>query len=209
MADWIWLVVALGIGLPLLVGAAALDRRRRRRTQGPPAEEAGSPGMPRYLTQEDIDALPSPAGPADVRDRNGRAFGFGYAHPDFCTHGRSAQWDNATVLVVDDELSSLRLLIEPLRWATPEAPLVVVASAIAPEVTQALAANRRALRLPVLACIASPEDLREVARWCGATSLFSSDLAAGYLPASARGAARRWISDPYRSWVEPAPPHVE
>lgn len=207
MADWIWLMVALGIGLPLLAGATVWDVRRRRRTQGP--LRADDPDKPRYLTQEDVDALPSPAGPSDVRPRHGRAFDFGVAHPDFRTHGELAHWDNATVLVLDGELSAMRLLIGTLGKATPDTPLVVVASAIAPEVAETLAANRRAFHLAVLVCIASQEDLRDVARWCGAEPLLGSDLAAGYVPASALGTARRWTSESRRSWVEPAFPHSD
>lgn len=210
MADWIWMAMALGIGLPLLVGATLLDVRRRRRTQGPASiPRTGDSATQQYLTQDDVDALPSPAGPSNARPRRGGAFDFGFAHPDFRTHGQVAQWDNATVLAVDGEIHAMRLLTGLLGRATPDAPLVVIASAIAPDVVDTLAANRRALHLAVLVCIAPRKDLRDVARWCGAEPLLSSDLAAGYVPASALGAARRWTSEPRRSWIEPAFPRSE
>ena len=204
MADEIWLFVALGIGFPLLLGATVLDVRRRRRELGPPLR-TGDPLAPAYLTQEDVDALPSPAGPADSSPPHGTLFGFGFAHPDFRTHGRSARWDDATVLVVDGDLHDMRLLTGPWGRLPQGAPLVVVASSMAPVVVETLAANRRVLHMAVLACLASPEDLAAVARWCGAEPLSGSDLAAGYLPQEALGTAQHWVSEAECSWVEPGP----
>lgn len=210
MADWVWLLIALGVGVPLLAGAVVLDLRRRRRTEGP-RPQGSTPGTmtPAYLTQGEVDDLPLPQAAADPWPRQGRRFGFGYAHPDFRTHGDAAQRDNAVVLVVGGDIHDMRQLIAPLSRATEASPLIVVAPSYSPEALATLAANRRALHTPVVACTAGHDQLEELATWCGARALASSDLSAGYVPAEALGRARRWISDARNSWVEPSFPHAD
>lgn len=209
MADWVWLLIALGIGIPLLAGAVVVDLRRRRRTEGPSQSAAPGDFSPAFLTQEDIDHLPEPKASADPWPKQGRRFEFGYAHPDFRTHGAAAQWENAVVLVVDGPVLDMRQLVGPLGRATIDAPLALVAPSYSPDVLATLSANRRALNMPVLACTASETDVAELATWCGAEILSPSDLSAGYVPAAALGRARRWISEARGSWVEPAFPHED
>lgn len=210
MADWIWLIVALAVGLPLLLTVTLVDLRRRRKTEGPrvAVSDENTP-VPGYLTQEDIDSYPDPAGASDLWPRQGRHFAFGFAHPDFRTHGPVAQWQNATVLVVEDPLHDMRQVTGPLSSADQDHPLVIVAPSIEPDLLATLAANRRALHAPILACEANQEAISDLSHWCGAAPLRGSDLAAGYVPPAALGKARRWISEPRGSWIEPAFAHSD
>lgn len=97
----------------------------------------------------------------------------------------------------------MRQLLAPLSTATAETPLVVVAAGLADEVVTTLAANRRAVGLPVVAAVAGPKDRRRLAELTGAEQLTPEDLRAGYVPSQALGHAARWTSTSRASWVDP------
>lgn len=210
MPSWLWFVIVVAVGLVLLAGAVLLDRRASRRATG-----AGEPAplrdhpvvdslVPAYVTQDEVDALPAPgAGQPRRLPQQGEGFGFGHAHRDFATNPDGASWDAPTLLVVDGVVTAMRELLVPLQLATHEAPLVIVAEGFHPDVVATLAANRRALGLPVVAAAAPVRERRRLAELTGASPLSVPDLQAGYVPAAALGAARHWSSTSSRSWVEP------
>lgn len=210
MPAWGWFLVAVAVGSALLAVAIAVDVRARRSASGAgqPAPrrgiEAVDAQVPHYVTQDDIDALPNPG-----RDRPrepghpGEGFSFGHEHGDFGTNPSGATLSNPRILVVDGVISSMRELLGPLSAATEALPLVVVAEGFHPEVITTLAANRRALTLPVVAAAAGGRDRTRLAELTGAAALSPADLRAGYVPSSALGSARRWTSTPARAWVQP------
>lgn len=210
MPSWLWFVIVVAVGLILLAGAVLLDRRASRRLTG-----AGEPAplrdhaivdsyVPHYVTQDEVDTMPAP-GHREARDlpKAGEGFGFGHAHPDFATNPDGASWDRPTLLVVDGAVTAMRELLNPLQRATAEAPLVVVADDFHPEVLTTLAANRRALGLPVVAAKAPARERRRLAELTGGLPLEPADLQAGYVPDSALGKAAHWSSTSSRSWVQP------
>lgn len=211
MPAWSWFVIALVIGAALLAVAVLADRRARRRVTGAgePAPRRGldevDRHVPRYVTQDEIDSLPSPASGqgAGPLPHAGEGFAFGHAHPDFATDREGARYQDPRILIVDGEVSAMRELMTPLAEATPERPLVVVAAGIHPEVLTTLAANRRALRLPVVAAVAGARDRVRLAELLGVDQVPASDLRAGYLPPGSYGLALEWTSTLKRAWVEP------
>lgn len=211
MPAWSWFAIALTVGVGLLALAATADRRssRRRAGVGAPAPRRDLPDVdrhvPRYVTQHEIDALPRPYDPdTGLGPRTGEGFRFGHAHADFATAPAGADLRDPLILVVDGAVTSMRELLAPLGAATAEHPLVVVAASLHPEVLQTLAANRRALRLPVLAAVADARDRRRLAELTGGEELTEADLRAGYLPEAAFGRAERWTSTATRTWVTTA-----
>lgn len=164
MDFWGWFLLAVAVGGGLLAVAVLADRHARRRTsgEGEPAPERGIAAVdaqvPAYITQDEVDALPAPGRgvPGDLPHK-GEGFGFGHAHPDFATRASGADWARPRILVVDGEVDTMRQLLAPLSAATADAPLIVVAAGFAPEVLTTLAANRRAVGLPVVAAVAGPE----------------------------------------------------
>lgn len=208
MPAWTWFIAALVLGGLLLTVALLADRRARRRVTGAdePAPLRDIPDVdrhvPRYVTQDQIDALPAPYAdnPGPI-PHEGEGFGFGHAHPDFATSKAGAELRDAWVLVVDGEVTAVRELFGPLALATAGRPLVVVAAGLHPDVVTTLAANRRALRLPIVAAVAEPRDRRRLAELVGAEPLSEADLQAGYVPETAYGVAAVWTSTPTRAWV--------
>ena len=211
MSPLAWFVVVVCVGVVLLAAAVLLDRHQRRAAtgQGEPAPRRGVESVdrivPRYVTQDEVDAMASPASdPADGLPHRGEGFGFGHAHPDFATGSGGAALTGPRVLVVDGGVMSMRELLAPLASATAESPLVLVAAHIADEVLVTLAANRRALRMPVVAAVAETRDRRRLAELTGATPVAEDDLRSGYLPAEVYGTAAAWSSTRTRAWVQPA-----
>ncbi len=210
MPAWTWFLIAVGAGLALLALAVLADRRARRRVTG-----AGRPAplrnseevnrhVPAYITQSEVDDLPAPnKGSFGPLPHSGEGFAFGHAHRDFATVADGASRDNATLLIVDGTVGSMRELLAPLSRATEEKPLVVVAASFHPDVLTTLAANRRALHAPVVAAVADARDRLRLAELTGATQLDPSDLQAGYVPAGTLGRARHWSSTTTRCWVAP------
>lgn len=210
MPPWSWFLIIVGVGACLLAAAVLLDRRSRRRAIGAdePAPLRNHEGVdrhvPTYLTQDDIDAMEPPGkGDGTAIPHRGEGFGFGHAHPDFATTTSGATWDDPRLLIVDGTVDSMRELLTPLSWATEQSPLVIVASEFDPEVLTTLAANRRALNMPVLAARASERDRLRLAELTGAAELQPSDLQAGYVPDDALGRASHWSSTSTKTWVEP------
>lgn len=216
MDFWGWFLLGVAVGGGLLAVAVLADRHARRRTsgEGEPAPERGIAAVdaqvPAYITQDEVDALPAPGRgvPGDLPHK-GEGFGFGHAHPDFATRASGADWARPRILVVDGEVDTMRQLLAPLSAATADAPLIVVAAGFAPEVLTTLAANRRAVGLPVVAAVAGPKDRRRLAELTGADPLSPEDLRAGYVPERALGTAARWTSTLRAAWVnlnlEPQP----
>lgn len=210
MPAWLWFVIVVAAGLLLLAGALWLDRREQRRITGAdePAPRRNhalvDSHVPAYVTQDEIDALPAPSSgrPRDL-PRRGEGFAFGHVHPDFATNPEGASWDRPTLLIVDGTVTAMRELLAPLRLATAESPLIVVANGFHPEVISTLAANRRALEMAVLAAEAGGRDRRRLAELTGATELSAADLQAGYVPGDALGRAAHWSSTRTGSWVQP------
>ncbi len=209
MNDWIGIVVALAVGLPLLVVAVLLDRRRRRAIETELKEPLlrGDDGVdaliPDYISQDTVDALPRPG--ADARSGKevgeGVQFAFGHVDADFATAGHIAELQNARVLMVDDTVSSLRELLDPLGQAAAGQPLVIVAASFRPEVLATLKANRRVVRLPVVAVDANPAELIQLQDLVGGQVLEGSDLKAGWIPPDALGTAVGWRSDEHTTKI--------
>lgn len=202
-----WLVIVVALGVPLLGVAAYLDARHRRRLEGdaPPlrGEETVDAHAPAYVTQSEIDALPLPGrGRPAPEQHPGVRFDFGHARPDFATAGAHAVHRDARVLMVEGTVSAMRELLALLRDVGAEAPLVIVATSIHDEVLATLAANRRSLQLPVVGVECPPEDLERLLAVVGGEVLGTSDIKAGYVPASALGLARTWTSTMTTAWVE-------
>ncbi len=213
MDFWVWFLLAVAVGGGLLAVAVLADRRARRRLpgDGEPAPERGivavDSQVPAYITQDEVDALPSPGrGVPGGLSHKGEGFAFGHAHPDFATQASGADRAEPRFLIVDGDIDAMRQLLSPLSTATPEAPLVVVAADFSAEVLTTLAANRRAVDLAVVAAIATPRDRRRLAELTGADPLAPEDLRAGYVPDHSLGRAARWTSTLRAAWVDPGPP---
>lgn len=208
MDAWQWFAIVVGVGVALLALALLLDRRARLRATG-----AGQPAplrshaevdrhVPEYVTQGEIDALPAPNATSRGRvPHHGEGFGFGHAAPEFATEGNGASWDTPALLIVDGSVDSMRELLAPLSRASTQRPLIVVAEAFHPTVLATLAANRRALHLPVVAAVAGRRDRLRLAELAGASEVSPSDLQAGYVPVEALGSATHWSSTMAKSWV--------
>ena len=211
MSPLAWFLVVVAAGVVLLAAAVLVDRRQRRTVTGAgePAPRRGVESVdrivPRYVTQDEIDAMPSPAAdPSGGLPHRGEGFGFGHAHPDFATGSAGAELTGPRFLVIDGDVTSMRELLAPLGTATAESPLVLVAAHIADEVLVTLAANRRALGMPVVAAVAGTRDRRRLAELTGATPVAEDDLRSGYVPPAGYGTAAAWSSTGARAWVQPA-----
>lgn len=210
MGPWVWFVVIVAVGVCLLSVALLADRRRHRAATG-----AGEPAplrssdevnrhVPTYITQDEIDDLPAPGrGGVEAVPHRGEGFGFGHAHPDFATQRDGASLDDPSLLIVAGMVESMRELFAPLAMATVERPLVIVADGFHPDVVATLAANRRAVALPVLAAVADRRDRLRLAELTGAVEVSPSDLQAGYVPPETLGRAEHWSSTGSRAWVQP------
>ena len=202
MGDWIGVVVALTVGVPLLVLAVVLDTLRRRRhdaelasapLRGAPEVDAVVPG---YISQADIDAMANPAVPGKASPpQNGVRLGFGHVDDDFATTASVAQFSDAAVLMVSEDVATMRELLVPLSRASQAAPLVIAAVGFHDDVLAALRANRRATQMPVVAVRANPAELLQLQDVVGGDVLSSGDLKSGWFPDSALGRAEKWHSD--------------
>ncbi len=203
MDEWIGIVVALGVGVPLLLAAVLVDWRRRRKADGelaaPPArgDLAVDSLVPTYVSQDFVDAQARPgAGQSPSPEFSGGVqLGFGHVDADFATAGHMAQWSDAAVLMVDDTISTIRELLVPLGMAASGQPLVIAAASYHPEVLASLKANRRVAQLPVVAVVANLAELMQLQDQVGGQVISASDLKAGWLPTGVMGSATRWSSD--------------
>lgn len=203
MGEWFGVVVALGVGVPLLILALWLDTRGRRKAdqvlsspplRGDPAVDAL---LPSYVSQGDIDAMVPPgrgSKPA-AGEPGGRSLAFGHVDPDFATAGQVAELTNVAILLVADDVLSMRELLVVLGGASLQRPLVIAAASFHPEVVATLKANRRATGLPVVAVEANPAELLQLQDVVGGVVLSSADLKAGWVPEDAFGRALAWRSD--------------
>ncbi|MDO5736584.1 MAG: hypothetical protein Q4P15_08925 [Propionibacteriaceae bacterium] len=202
MGEWILFAVSLGVGVPLLLLALWLDARRRRRVADELASAPlrGDPVVdslvPRYVTQDEVDAMGRPGARVEPAARDfGVLLGFGHLDQDFATGGKIAELSNAAILMVGDDVMSIRELLTPLAGASDARPLVVAAASFHPEVLATLKANRRVGGMPVVAVAANPAELLQLQDVVGGEVLSSADLKAGWLPPGALGLARSWRSD--------------
>ena len=202
MGDWVGVVVAVGIGVVLLVLAVWVDVRRRRRSEGDLASAPlrGDPRVdavvPGYVTQSSIDAMPRPGAPVAPRAAaQGVRMSFGHLDPDFATDGAVADLADAAVLMVGDDVDTMRELLGPLSGASAGHPLVIAASAFHVDVLASLKANRRMTRMPVVAVAANPAELMRLQDVVGGVVVSSADLKSGWLPPGTLGLARSWRSD--------------
>lgn len=209
MNAWIWLVVALAVGLVLLGAALLADRARERRREG--AGAAPSRGLesvdaiiPRYVTQSEIDALPLPAGPPIAEPgTKGSRLPFGHSGPEFATDGDRAILRDARILMVDGDVTAMREVMAVLPGREGDPALVIAATGLGGDVLAGLKANRRALRMPIVAATPSRRDLYELRQIVGGEVLGIADLRAGYVPDEALGRAALWVSDGSATRVEP------
>ncbi|WP_296137956.1 hypothetical protein [uncultured Tessaracoccus sp.] len=201
--DWLWLLVALGVGAVALLAAAVVDARARRRahteTSVVPARRHAEVDrhVPSYVTQAEIDALPGLPG-ADGTPV-GTRFDAGLAHRSLLPAAGRAYLDEARVLVVEGRVDTMRQLLPVLAEG---GALLVVAGEVTEEVARTLAANRRRLGAPVLACEAAPGDLLRIQDLVGGEVLTASDLRAGYVPQHAFGRAARVEADLRHVWLD-------
>ena len=198
------LLWALVIGLFLLALAVWLDMLRRRRLEGE-STGGGDEGRPEYLTQSEIDDLPAPAAgeTPDQGKPRGERLEIGLAALGFAdAHGR-AELEDASVLIIDGTGVTMRELMEPIAQ---HQPIVLVARGIGDEVLATLVANRKSLRMPVVAVVT--DLIPEVADLTGALPVPVADLKAGYLPTEHLGHVTSWTTDRSHTWIEPYPPLV-
>ncbi|MGO1488134.1 MAG: hypothetical protein ACTHWA_06200 [Arachnia sp.] len=203
MNDWIGIVVALVVGVPLLLTAVLVDLRRRRAEEeelaAPPLR--GNSGVdalvPDYISQDAVDALPAPGSGLSSQEVNmdGTRLAFGHVDDDFATAGDRADLRHARILMVDDAITSFRELLVPLRDAAAGEPIVIVAAAFHPDVLTSLKANRRVGQLPVVAVEANLAELMQLQDLVGGQVLESADLKAGWMPPGALGCAEHWSSN--------------
>lgn len=196
-------MIAVGIGVPLLLLAAWVDARHRRRSRQEMAsapergDETVDAIVPAYVSQDSIDALQRPGAAVRPSAASGEGvrMDFGHLDPDFATAGSVAELNDAAVLMVGDDVSTMRELLTALAIASEQHPLVIAAGAFHPDVVASLKANRRMLRLPVVAVAANPAELMRLQDEVGGEVLSSADLRAGWLPEGALGVASQWRSD--------------
>ncbi len=201
--DWLWLLVALGVGAVALLAAAVVDARARRRAHteanAVPARRHADVDRHalRYVTQAEIDALPGLPGASGTPV--GTRFDARLAHRSLLPAAGRAFLDEARVLVVEGRVDAMRQLLGVLAGG---AGLLVVAGEVTEEVARTLAANRRRLGTRVLACEAAPGDLLRIQDCVGGEVLTGDDLRAGYVPEQAFGRVVRVEADLRHVWLD-------
>lgn len=218
-------VLVVGIGL---VGYGWLSDRRKAREYfaalaAPP--ERTIPGFhpdvrpPEYLSELQAVTRADGAGRTDLSDARRTAldarlssatpFAAPWTRAEFATDapGKRAVLEHPLILIVDDEVTTVRELLLPLEAAKQsDRPLVLVAPAIDEVVSDTLRANKLQR---MLACVAVtlPDDKARaaLAETVGAMIVTHGDLQSGWLPPEAFGTCDTWVSDAKRSWVLPTP----
>lgn len=217
-----WMVVPaiiLVVGIAVILYGGFADRARNaaraRAVEQPPP--TAIPGLaadapaPSYLSKEAVLIPPADAPPTDLSDdqraelvrvrEQSPALPAGWLRKGFVTDApsRCAVLDDPQVLITRT-VSSVRELLGPLqRAATSGRPLVLVAGEIAPAVADMLEVNVRQRRFALVAVVTG--DRLDAATRCGATDVDRIDLQAGYVPDTALGRCRQWISDADQSWI--------
>lgn len=210
------------VGVVALFLAARRDRRSAARVRAAmksvpdreiPRFDPETPA-PEYLAELEARERPPAAPSTDLgaaerselrrliaSDRAVRLDG-GYPDRDFATDAETgwAVLPDALILYTADEVAAMRELLPVLDQMPASQSLVVVAPRFGDEVIGTLRVNmiQRKLRaVPVL----SAADLTTTIAATGGEMVTSQDLKAGYLPRTALGEARWWISDPDTSWI--------
>lgn len=228
MEGWqIGLVIFSAVGALALWSAYRRDtvvaNRRRHLLQQPPARDIPSLSAedpsPAYLTEAESRRAPlgSSTTDLDVERRTelqtvlkqAPSIAGGYPLPEFATDSVTgwAVWDNARVLVIGDEVASIRELL-PVFALTRAQPLIVASPRIADEVVDTLRANKTQRKMDVCPVLIKGET-SEAARLVSGRSLASRDLQAGYVPDDALGHVNTWISTASRSWIMSDRPPTE
>lgn len=197
MPSYVALFIALGIGLILLAAATWLDVRTERRLDrellAPP--QRGLDSIDEldvdYVTQAQIDAASSPASTQTARRRGTTRLEVGHSRAEFATDGDLAVYFDPHILVVADPVTSIRELMTPLHQFRP---LIVIAPSFHDDVLTTLVANRKQLRMPVVAVETDQTAREQLTDLSGASALTSLDLRAGYVPAAAVGRLEVWES---------------
>ena len=153
--------------------------------------------VPTYISQAAVDAMDPPGmrGDAPQVPAGGVRLDFGHVDDDFATAGKVATLEDASVLLVGDDVTAMREVLVPLALASSEHPLVLVASGFHPEVLAALKANRRVTHMPVVAVQANAAELLRLQDEVGGQVLSGADLKSGWLPGGVLGRAKVWRSD--------------
>lgn len=198
---WLWFLGALVLGGALLTVAVVSDRRavRRAAREAVVVPKRGDANVdayrPTYTTQHDVDRLPEPEARTDPPQ--GRRIDAGLAPSMVPSRGR-AFLETPNMLLVQGEVDSIRQLLPVLHQ---ESGLVIVANDIADEVACTLQANRKWFSKAVLALIASPEGLQQIADYIGRQPLTAGDLRAGYVPEQAYGKVSMLEADAKHVWI--------
>lgn len=202
--NWEAITVIAVVGVAALVAAFLLDRASRRRRQRvlESAPDRPIPGLdarapdPTYVTQAQVDRMPSPPAPGEVPDLSAATvLKAGYASPRFAdADGRAVLTD--PVVLIAESATAMRELLPAIGAAKGQsAGLVVVAADLDDDLVATLAANRITGTFDAVAVRADPSLLAEVATATGGRILAAADLMSGFLPQGALGACRVWASD--------------
>ncbi|MDO4784849.1 MAG: hypothetical protein Q3997_07185 [Propionibacteriaceae bacterium] len=217
MHSWVYLVLALAIGLPLLAAAALADRRSRiaRHAQLTSAPERPIPGFsgatPDYVPADDV--LGRAISLRHNDEEENRRIGIllsecvqisaGWASDRFATHADPVRTllDDPAVLIAD-EIGTMREMLTPLQNARRlGAPLVIVAGKIEQATLDTLAANRIRFGLGVLVVLADEATRQRIAEITGSARTTRIDLQAGYLRAESLRRVTFWSANATTSWI--------
>lgn len=219
----------IGVGLLILVIAAALDLRSKRRADRalatPPSTETpdGTPlPTPDYVSADALsrsEQAPSPltadesaALASATQTPTALHLARGLAdprqgtrtNPDDPSAAPRAVLEHPMVLVVSDGIGSPREALQTLeRAAKAKEAIVLASSAIDPEVVDMVTVNVRQSVISAITLVLDADDLTALAATTGAGVLTRADLQSGYVPHSAYGRAAWVIADADETTVVP------
>lgn len=222
MQPWMYLVIVVAIGLPLLAVAALADRRAREAQRGlltsvPDRSIPGHQGEdPVYIPSDDILGRPiqlidpDQEESSEIEDLIAEAeqLPCGWANDRFATHTNPTRTilRQPLVLVVD-EIGAMRELLTPLQRARQQgSPLVIVAQRVEEATLDALAANRVRFGLGILVVLADASVRAKICALTTALEVPRVDLQAGYLPPESLPQTSFWIADKEVSWLSKTQP---
>lgn len=217
MHSWVYLALALAVGLPLLALAALADRRARRaerdRLSSPP--EASIPGFsgasPEYVPVDDVLGRAISLQVSDEAERRDMDLllnesvqvSAGWASDRFATHSEPLRtFLKDPLLLIADEIGAMRETLLPMQRARQlGAPLVIVSGRIDTATLDTLAANRIRFSLGILAVQADETTRQKIAEITNSTPATRIDLQAGYLRDDSLGRLTFWSSNATTSWI--------
>ena len=217
MHSWVYLVLALAIGLPLLTLAALADRRSRRaerdRLSAPP--EGSIPGFsgasPEYVPVDDVLGRAISLRASDETEHReidrllneSVQISAGWASDRFATHGGPIRaFLKDPLLLITDEIGAIRETLLPVQRARRlGAPLVILSGRIDPATLDTLAANRIRFGLGILVVQADAATRQKIAEITESTPTTRIDLQAGYLRDDSLRRLTSWCSTATTSWI--------